>query len=122
MKTNLRLFLPTSAALSLLIGVIALLLANTARADDTRVILSVELTPAGEKIAAPTPGHPIYDHPVYLGYKEMGPVLDFYERKPASEDAIRRSLTDALARQGYPHHSASNLSSAVSNVLQAHGG
>ncbi len=79
----------------------ALFLAGSALAEDTRVILSMEVTPAGKKIPTPTPGHPVYYLPDFAGYKEMGPPLNFYERKPASEDAVRQALTQALARQGY---------------------
>ena len=79
----------------------ALLLASSAWAEETRVILSMEVTPAGKKIPAPTPQHPAYYLPDFAGYKEVGPPLNFYERKPASEEAIRQALTQALAKQGY---------------------
>ena len=78
----------------------ALFLAGSALAEDTRVILSMEVTPAGKKIPTPTPGHPVYYLPDFAGYKEMGPPLNFYERKPASEDAVRQALTQACIELG----------------------
>jgi hypothetical protein len=101
MKTLLPPLARPSSVLFLAAGLAALFLSSAARAEDTRVILSMEVTPAGKNIPAPTPGHPVYYLPVFAGYKELGPVLDFYERKPAAEGAIRQALVNSLARQGY---------------------
>ena len=84
----------------LLVGLVALLLGDVARADDRLMILTVDLTPEGKKVAPPTPEDPTYYVPVFLGYKERGELFKHYEREPAADD-IQQFLVETLAMKGY---------------------
>ena len=69
--------------------------------DDIRVGVVVEMTDEGRKVARPTPDDPIYYTPVVLGYREMGGILDFWQRSPPAPTDVEHALVQALAAQGY---------------------
>ena len=85
----------------LLITVTALQAGGWVRGDDRLMVLTVDLSREGRKIAPATPEHPAYYVPQFLGYHERGEIIKFYERKPADEDEIQNLLVAALAKQNY---------------------
>ncbi len=93
---------PGLSALLLLSALAALFAPCAARADDDRrVILAVDMTPAGKKLTPPTPDKPVYYLPISNGYVALGRILPFYEKEPAGANDIARALVGSLAKQGY---------------------
>jgi hypothetical protein len=75
--------------------------AGAADADGRLILEAVDVTEAGKKIQPPTPEHPTYYLPLFLGYKDVGGHEPYYMRPPPADAEIQRHLTTALAKQGY---------------------
>ena len=74
--------------------------AARAAEDELRVDVVVDATDAGEKLAPPTPDHPVYYYPVTKGYVTGGqPLAD--QAPPPPTIAVQRLLAKALYAQGY---------------------
>ncbi len=84
-----------------LVAAALLLPVSPARADERAMLLAVDLTREGRQVAPPTPEHPAYYVPVFLGYHERGLQAQHFQRKPADEGQIQRQLVGMLAKQGY---------------------
>jgi hypothetical protein len=67
--------------------------------DKVMVIVNVDLTDEGRKIARPTPEQPAYYVPVILGYHEGGKIIG--GEQPPSRQEMLRQLGRALAKEGY---------------------
>ncbi|HUR56217.1 MAG TPA: hypothetical protein VM029_00805 [Opitutaceae bacterium] len=72
-----------------------------ADSDGRLVLEAVDVTAAGKKFEPPTPDHPTYYLPLFLGHKDVGGVEQYYIRPPPPKEEIQGQLTAALAKQGY---------------------
>ncbi|MFO1447256.1 MAG: hypothetical protein U1F61_03675 [Opitutaceae bacterium] len=64
------------------------------------MIVTTDVTRAGEKVPPPTAERPVYYVPVFVGYSELGEVAQHYQRKPP-EEPIQQAVVAALAKQHY---------------------
>lgn len=74
--------------------------AAMAAASVAEVNVNVDLTPAGRKVARPTPAAPVYYVPVIGGLHEEGD-LPAGGPKPPPQNAVLHQMAVALASQGY---------------------
>ena len=99
-------------------GLAALLPFRAAADDDAglRVAVCVDVTPEGAKLAPPAADKPVLYAPVAAGYREVGAILNFYQRPPPADSRVVGQLIRAVAPQGYrvagPHETASIVLSA----------
>jgi len=90
----------------LLLGIIVLAIAGTARADnsDIRVNVVVDVLPAGKGVPKPTPDQPAYYVMLPAGIKDLGepePPSHFQDRPPPPVPEVVQLLARSLAEQGY---------------------
>jgi hypothetical protein len=74
---------------------------ESAGGDSIRVGVVVEMTDAGKAVARPSADKPAYYLPVVLGYREMGGILNYWQRPPPPAEDVQRTLARRLAEQGY---------------------
>lgn len=85
-------------------GAVAVFAALAARVDaapkEGDVIVVVDVSEAGKKVAPPSPEHPAFYVPLVIGYREEGGVLGG-EKAPPPKDVVLRHFAKTLAEQGY---------------------